>query len=204
VSSGTEALTRLRHERFDAMTLDVSMPVMNCFDVLEAVRGDSRLRDLPIIFVSVSSTLPQLAGEWAVGKPIDRRRLTDVLTSAIHANRTRVLVVAPDRLRDALEPSLSALSVEHRWESTPLDAARAGAEELFEVALVHASMSTSRSLLDGDALRGRRRGRSVILFSTDGEGYATGGGMGMPVFPLTQAVTALRSALGERGTAGGR
>ena len=73
--SGAAALDRLRRERFDAMTLDVLMPGMNGFDVLEAVRADDALRDLPVIFVSVSSTLSQLDGEWAVTKPIDRRRL---------------------------------------------------------------------------------------------------------------------------------
>ena len=79
VNSGAEALARLRAERFDAMTLDVLMPGMNGFDVLRAVRSDPRLRELPVIFVSVSSRSPQLAGEWAVAKPIDRGLLTDVL-----------------------------------------------------------------------------------------------------------------------------
>ena len=96
VHSGAEALARLRTEHFDAMTLDVLMPGMNGFDVLKAVRADARLADLPVIFVSVSSTLSQLDGEWAVTKPIDRQRLSDVLQSAIQAKRTRVLVVAPD------------------------------------------------------------------------------------------------------------
>ena len=204
VHSGAAALERLRREHFDAMTLDVLMPGMNGFDVLEAVRADSKLRDLPVIFVSVSSTLSQLDGEWAVTKPIDRRRLSDVLSSAIQAKRSRVLVVAPVSVRDALAPSLAGLGIEHRWEDTAQGAARAGAEQLFEVALVHASMSDALKLLEGAALRGRRGGRSLILFSTgDSQGLASG--MGMPVFPLPQAITALRAALGsETGVPGAR
>jgi signal transduction histidine kinase/CheY-like chemotaxis protein len=204
VHSGADALARLRSERFDAMTLDILMPGMNGFDVLGAVRADPRLRDIPVIFVSVSARAPQLEGEWAVSKPIDRARLTDVLDAAIQAKRSRVLVVGPDALRAQLGPALSALGIEHRWESTPEGAARAGGQELFEVALVHASMGALPGVVDGSALRGRRRGRSVILFSTEGGGDVGTDGIGMPVFGLAQAVSALRSALGESPTAGGR
>ncbi len=185
------------------MTLDVLMPDMNGFDVLGAVRDDPKLRDIPVIFVSVSARSPELEGEWAVSKPIDRTRLMDVLDAAIQAKRSRVLVVAPEALRADVEPSLNALGIEHRWETTPDGAARAGAQQLFEVALVHASMGTMPAIVDGSALRGRRRGRSVILFSTDGDGQVASGGIGMPVFGLAQAVRALRSALGERSTDGG-
>ena len=203
VHSGAAALDRLRREHFDAMTLDVLMPGMNGFDVLEAVRADPKLRDLPVIFVSVSSTLSQLDGEWAVTKPIDRRRLTDVLSSAIQAKRSRVLVVAPESVRAALTPSLAGLGIEHRWEDSAKGAARAGAEQLFEVALVHASMSDSLTLLEGAALRGRRGGRSLILFSTGDDGEGMGSGVGMPVFPLPQAISALRAALASETTVPG-
>ena len=203
VNSGVEALARLRSEHFDAMTLDILMPGMNGFAVLDAVRADPQLRDIPVIFVSVAARAPELEGEWAVAKPIDRGRLTDVLDAAIQARRSRVLVVAPDALRAELTPSLTALGIEHRWETTPEAAASAGAEELFEVALVHASMGSSSTLLDGSVLRGRRRGRSVILFSTDGGQQAAADGVGVPVFSVTQAIGALRAALGEGTTAGG-
>ncbi len=201
VHSGTDALARLRGERFDAMTLDVLMPGMSGFEVLEAVRADPSLRDLPVIFVSVSSALSQLDGEWAVSKPIDRLRLSDVLQSAITAKRSRVLVVAPDAVRIDLAPSLAGLGIEHRWETSAQGATQASASELFEVALIHASMSDALALIEGLALRGRRRGRSVILFST-GDAGGRGSGVGMPVFPLPQAIAALRTALGTAGAAG--
>ncbi len=203
VHSGAAALEHLRREHFDAMTLDVLMPGMNGFDVLEAVRADPKLRDLPVIFVSVSSTLAQLDGEWAVTKPIDRRRLTDVLHSAIQAKRSRVLVVAPDAVRVHLAPALAGLGIEYRWEDTAQGAARAGAEQLFEVALVHATMSDSLKLLEGAALRGRRGGRSVILFATGDDAHGIATGVGMPVFPLPQAISALRATLASETAAAG-
>ena len=81
---------------------------------------------------------------------------------------------------------------------------RAGGEEFFEVALVHESMGTTPAVVDGTALRGRRYGRSVIVFSTEGDGQAAAGGVGMPVFGLPQAVNALRLALGEHAADRGR
>ena len=70
------------------------------------------------------------------------------------------------------------------------------------MALVHASLGDAPAVLGGAALRGRRRSRSVILFSTDGESRPAGAAVGMPVFPMEQAVQALRSVLG--GGEGGR
>jgi CheY-like chemotaxis protein len=205
VHSGAAALERLRSgEHFDAMTLDVLMPELNGLDVLRAVRADPRLRDLPVIFVSVSSTLPALDGEWSVGKPIDLRHLTDVLEAALQAKRSRALVLAPERVRDEVAAALASLGIDYRWVTSTEDAARAGSQELFEVALVHASLSNAPAVLQGTALRGRRRGRSVILFSTDGEWQADGPAVGMPVFGLPQAVSALRSALGDTGMTEGR
>ena len=200
VHSGAEALELLRRgERFDAMTLDVLMPEMDGLEVLRAVRADPRLRDLPVIFVSVSSTLPALEGEWSVSKPIDRRHLTDVLDAALEDKRSRVLVLAPERVREAVAGSLAALGIEYRWVTSTEDAVRAGSQDLFEVALVHTTLSNAPAVLQGTALRGRRSGRSVIVFSTDGEWQTDGPAVGMPVFPLPQAVDALRSALGDPG-----
>ncbi|HEV7882459.1 MAG TPA: ATP-binding protein [Solirubrobacteraceae bacterium] len=205
VHSGAEALERLRAgEHFDAMTLDVLMPGLNGLDVLRSVRADPRLADLPVVFVSVSSTLPALEGEWSVGKPIDLRHLTDVLEAALQAKRSRALVLAPERVRDEVAAALASLGIEYRWVTSTEDAARAGSQELFEVALIHSSLSNAPAVLQGTALRGRRRGRSVILFSTDGEWQTHGPAVGMPVFPLPQAVSALRSALGDTGSTQGR
>lgn len=199
VHSGSEALQRLHDGHFDAMTLDILMPGMDGFEVLKEVRAAPKLRDLPVIFVSVSSRLAELQGEWAISKPIDRRRLVDVLDAAIKVKRSRVLIVAPESVRAELVPSLSSLGIEHRWESSAEGAARAGAEELFEVALVHVSMSSVPAVFEGVGA-----GRSVIIFSSDAVGQPNGAGVGMPVFPLPQALSALRSALGEQGPAEGR
>ena len=197
VNSGVDALARLRHEHFDAITLDVFMPGMNGFDVLRAMRDDPRLRDIPVIFVSVASRAPELAGEWAVPKPIDRARLTEVIGAAIQARRSRVLVVAPEALRAA-----ARAGARHAVRRVPLGSRRRRAR----CARATRSSSRSRSCTRAWARRPRSSteppyaGAATDVRSScsrpKADGQAAAGGVGMPVFGLSQAVSALR--LGAR------
>jgi len=47
-TSGLEAIERLSLERFDLVMLDLNMPDIGGIEVLEFVRGQDALRDLPI------------------------------------------------------------------------------------------------------------------------------------------------------------
>ncbi len=47
--NGREAVERLREERFDAVIMDIQMPVMDGLEATLAIRGEERLKDLPII-----------------------------------------------------------------------------------------------------------------------------------------------------------
>lgn len=50
--NGTQALMMLRAEPFDLVLLDIEMPEMNGFQVLEEVRNDPKLRNIPVIMVT--------------------------------------------------------------------------------------------------------------------------------------------------------
>ncbi len=50
--SGAEALATLKEQTVDLVLLDVSMPVMDGFDVLAQIRGNPRTADLPVILIS--------------------------------------------------------------------------------------------------------------------------------------------------------
>src|SRR5690606_23283700 len=135
VHSGAEALERLRAGGFDALTLDLFMPEPDGFAVLREIRSDPRLRALPVVVVSVLAGKEALAGEWAVGKPIDPEELRDALRGAVMAGRTRVLVAARPLLRERLGPALDRIGVSHEWVTSAAAAARACEQERFEVAL---------------------------------------------------------------------
>jgi signal transduction histidine kinase/CheY-like chemotaxis protein len=198
--TGEDALERLRAERFDAVTLDILMPGMDGFEVLRRIRADPELSSIPIVFVSVFSTRSELAGEFVVPKPIDADELREVLSAAVRAGRSRVLVVGREELRAVLVPALGELGIEHQWELSGPAAARVCEERRFEVALVDVGIRSPQAVLQALDLRGRRLRRAVILFA-DGS-TATPPGitkLGMEVIPVDQAVEALVAALrGER------
>lgn len=199
-SNGEEALARLRDERFDAVTLDILMPGMDGFEVLSRIRADPDRRATPIVFVSVFSARSELAGEWVVGKPIDPDELRNVLTAAVRAGRSRVLIVGREELQATLEPALDELGIEHHWETSGAAAARVCGERRFEVALIDVGIRNPQAVLQALDLRGRRLRRAVILFS-DGTAPTPSGivSLGIEVVPAEDAAQALLSALrGDR------
>ena len=61
-SDGAEALVKVDKERPDVMLLDVSMPVMDGFQVLENLRANPETAEIPVVLVT---TLPPAKGEYA-------------------------------------------------------------------------------------------------------------------------------------------
>lgn len=51
-ANGAEALRRLRERAFDLVLLDIVMPEMDGYAVLEALKADETLRDIPVIVIS--------------------------------------------------------------------------------------------------------------------------------------------------------
>jgi CheY-like chemotaxis protein len=52
VANGLEALQALRDGLFDCVLLDVLMPEMDGYQVLEHIRSDPKLRRTPVIMIS--------------------------------------------------------------------------------------------------------------------------------------------------------
>ena len=51
-NSGKAALKYLEHNHPDLILLDINMPEMDGFEVMEQIRGDKRTADIPIIFLT--------------------------------------------------------------------------------------------------------------------------------------------------------
>jgi sigma-B regulation protein RsbU (phosphoserine phosphatase) len=59
--NGRQALDLLAGEDFDLMLLDLQMPELNGYQVLEHLRADATLRDLPVIVLSASDNTSRIA-----------------------------------------------------------------------------------------------------------------------------------------------
>ena len=57
VENGRKALEKLQTGPFDLVLLDVEMPEMNGYEVLEHLKADPRLRDIPVIMISAVEEL---------------------------------------------------------------------------------------------------------------------------------------------------
>jgi two-component system, chemotaxis family, chemotaxis protein CheY len=76
-SSGLEAIERLSLKAFDLVVLDLNMPDIGGIEVVEFVRGQDRLRSLPIIIVTTRGDETSRAKSLSAGasrfmvKPFD-------------------------------------------------------------------------------------------------------------------------------------
>lgn len=51
-SNGEEGLAKVKEVKPEIILLDIMMPKMNGFQVLEAIKNDSEIRDIPVIMLS--------------------------------------------------------------------------------------------------------------------------------------------------------
>lgn len=83
-ANGREALDMLRAENFDALIIDVYMPILDGASVIEQVRADDALKELPIIAVSAGGekarTFAMGAGaNFFLDKPMRLRQIIDTM-----------------------------------------------------------------------------------------------------------------------------
>ena len=107
--NGQIALEKLTYEPFDLVLLDIMMPVMDGYQVLEHLREDPDLRHMPVIVISAvddkSSVIRciEMGAEDYLFKPFD----STLLRARINASLEK------KRLRDKELRALQALEIEH-------------------------------------------------------------------------------------------
>lgn len=90
--NGRQAVDMLRAQPFEMMLLDIEMPEMNGYQVLEQMRSDARLRDLPIIVTSALDEMDsvvkciQMGAEDYLTKPIDQVLLKARIDASLEKN----------------------------------------------------------------------------------------------------------------------
>jgi CheY-like chemotaxis protein len=106
VGTGAEALEALRSEHFDCMVLDLGLPDMNGFDLLEQIKQDPNLNYLPIIVYTGKELTPQeetqlrRVSESIIVKDVQSpERLLDETTLFLH----RIQANLPEAKQSVLE-----------------------------------------------------------------------------------------------------
>jgi sigma-B regulation protein RsbU (phosphoserine phosphatase) len=112
-SNGREALQLLQSRSFDLILLDIMMPEMNGYEVLEHLKASTKLRHLPVVMISALDEMDsvikciELGAEDYLAKPFNRTLLRARIGASLEKKR----------LRDEVRASLQRLERE-------LDAAR--------------------------------------------------------------------------------
>jgi CheY-like chemotaxis protein len=106
VESGLEALELLRHEPIDCVVLDLRLPDMTGFEVLEQIRDDEDLADVPVVVFTGRELSPEedarlhtMARSVVVKGVESPERLLDETALFLH----RVVGDLPPEKRDMLE-----------------------------------------------------------------------------------------------------
>ncbi len=93
--NGRIALEKLRTEPFDLLLLDIEMPELDGFAVLEQLKADPRLREMPVIVTSSVEGLDNvvrcinLGAEDYLHKPVNQVLLKARISSSIGKKRMR-------------------------------------------------------------------------------------------------------------------
>jgi PAS domain S-box-containing protein len=102
-TNGLEALALLRHEssRFDAVLMDVQMPVMDGYEATRLIRGELKLGNLPVLALTAGALGEERRRAEAAGmndfltKPLDPQVLVRALRRAVEAARSQPLQLSP-------------------------------------------------------------------------------------------------------------
>lgn len=92
---GRQAMDALARGEFDLVLLDIEMPEMDGFEVLEAIKADADLREIPVIVTSSVEGLDnivrciELGAEDYLQKPINKTLLRARLTTSLEKKRLR-------------------------------------------------------------------------------------------------------------------
>jgi len=93
-ANGREGLEKAANERPDLILLDTNMPVMNGHEMLKHLRGNSDLKDIPVIMVTVICEPKDIAIASSYGiadyvtKPFDFAELMEKIAQTLEHKNT--------------------------------------------------------------------------------------------------------------------
>jgi len=144
--NGRQALEKLQAEPFDLVLLDVQMPEMDGYQVLEQLKADPRLRDIPVIMISAVDELEsvvkciELGAQDYLPKPFNPVLLRARLTACLERKWLRDQEV--DYLQQVGLVTAAAAAIKaNTFQPESLDEVARRSDELGQLALVFQEMA---------------------------------------------------------------
>jgi len=144
--NGRQALEKLQGEPFDLVLLDVQMPEMDGYQVLEQLKADPRLRDIPVIMISAVDELEsvvtciELGAQDYLPKPFNPVLLRARLTACLERKWLRDQEV--DYLQQVGLVTAAAAAIKaNTFQPESLDEVARRSDELGQLALVFQEMA---------------------------------------------------------------
>ena len=144
--NGRQALDKLQGEPFDLVLLDVEMPEMDGYQVLEQLKADPRLRDIPVIMISAVDELEsvvtciELGAQDYLPKPFNPVLLRARLTACLERKWLRDQEV--DYLQQVGLVTAAAAAIKaNTFQPESLDEVARRSDELGQLALVFQEMA---------------------------------------------------------------
>ena len=115
--NGVHALAMLRSESFDLVLLDIQMPQMDGYQVLEQITSDLHLRDIPVIMTTATEELDsvvrciEMGAEDYLTKPVNPVLLRARISASLEKKRLR------DQQRELVKKFATAEVAEDMQES---------------------------------------------------------------------------------------
>ena len=144
--NGRQALEKLQGEPFDLVLLDVQMPEMDGYQVLEQLKADTRQRDIPVIMISAVEELEsivtciELGAQDYLPKPFNPVLLRARLTACLERKWLRDQEV--DYLQQVGLVTAAAAAIKaNTFQPESLDEVARRPDELGQLALVFQEMA---------------------------------------------------------------
>ena len=171
ISRGRELPSVIRHQRPDAVSLDIQLPDVDGWALVDRITTDREMRHLPVHLISVVDDEERLRGrgiEYS-GKPVSRDRLVEVfdnLKAQATRSEWRVVLVRPAaKVAADLRPVLDALPGLIVDEVTPAKAP-AALEKPADAVLVVAA-TADKAVGELLAALARRRAAPPVVVGLD-------------------------------------
>src|SRR5438034_3346697 len=144
--NGRQALEKLQAEPYDLVLLDVQMTEMDGYEVLEQLKANPRLRDIPVIMISAVEELEsvvkciELGAQDYLPKPFNPILLRARLTACLERKRLRDQEI--DYLQQVGRVTAAAAAVRAgTFQPESLDEVARRSDELGQLALVFQEMA---------------------------------------------------------------